>query len=348
MADTFRKDDKGKPRVDLIPPAFTLAVADVLTHGADKYGPTNYLNGAEWGRYYAATQRHLLAFWGGEDTDPESGRCHLAHAAANLALLSDLKARGVGVDRRQRAPLPATAAYADHTADDSAEARALMRAMGVLRDWGTTADPETPEPESYVAQWVALFPFKAADIAQLYEHLNGGGIAATVTAAEIETALCGAGWSKATGYPPTALHRPWLSPAFLTPTQPTYSCIGDELSKTRRLLNQARADAVTAPLAARGLLHWFITAATTAQIVELVNRTHPAAKITSDTVAAQMHDAGWPQRTLCRGDLAPIKLWIRPKARDCSLTRVKSFRGETQRILDETKPATDPKPQNAR
>ena len=36
---------------------------------------------------YSALLRHLFAWWGGEDRDPESGFSHLDHSAAMLAFL---------------------------------------------------------------------------------------------------------------------------------------------------------------------------------------------------------------------------------------------------------------------
>ena len=42
MADKY--DDR-KPRVDLVPPHALLAVADVMTYGADKYAAWNFLEG---------------------------------------------------------------------------------------------------------------------------------------------------------------------------------------------------------------------------------------------------------------------------------------------------------------
>jgi hypothetical protein len=41
-------------------------------------------------RYYAAALRHLPAWRGGEELDPESGLTHLAHALANAAFLMEL------------------------------------------------------------------------------------------------------------------------------------------------------------------------------------------------------------------------------------------------------------------
>ena len=86
-----RKDDQGKPRVDLIPPRALLAMGEVLGHGAAKYGADNW-KGLENGsrRLYGAALRHLLAWGMGERADPESGLPHLAHALTCLALMMEL------------------------------------------------------------------------------------------------------------------------------------------------------------------------------------------------------------------------------------------------------------------
>ena len=83
---TGRKDDSKKPRWELLPMG---PVVKVLTMGATKYAPDNWqLVADSRRRYYAAALRHLVAWWGGEKTDPESGLSHLAHAACNLLFLA--------------------------------------------------------------------------------------------------------------------------------------------------------------------------------------------------------------------------------------------------------------------
>jgi hypothetical protein len=65
------------------------AVARVYGMGAKKYEPRNWERGYDWSLSYSALQRHLHAFWGGEDTDPESGESHLAHAVFHCLALMD-------------------------------------------------------------------------------------------------------------------------------------------------------------------------------------------------------------------------------------------------------------------
>ena len=85
---TGLRHDKGKARFDLLPPRPLADVARVFTKGAEKYEDRNWEKGLRWGKHYAALQRHLHAYWGGEDLDPESGLPHLAHVVFGcLALM---------------------------------------------------------------------------------------------------------------------------------------------------------------------------------------------------------------------------------------------------------------------
>ena len=100
MAKEGVKFDTGKRRVDLVPTEAINALADVLTAGAVKYGEHNWRHGMDWSRVYSAAQWHMLAFWGGDDIDEESGMPHLWHAITNLAFLVSYQALSVGRDDR--------------------------------------------------------------------------------------------------------------------------------------------------------------------------------------------------------------------------------------------------------
>lgn len=65
-------------RYDLLPVGPLRAVARHYGVGAAKYDDHNWRKGYEWSKSYAALQRHLAAFWGGEDIDAETGSPHLA------------------------------------------------------------------------------------------------------------------------------------------------------------------------------------------------------------------------------------------------------------------------------
>jgi hypothetical protein len=73
--------------MELLPPFAQEEIAKVLTYGARKYDPYNWAKGMPWMRVYGAALRHLNAFARGEDTDPETGLSHVAHAACNLMFL---------------------------------------------------------------------------------------------------------------------------------------------------------------------------------------------------------------------------------------------------------------------
>lgn len=74
------KYDDGKLRTDLIPPECIKAVAWIYTFGAKKYDDNNWRKGMKFSRVYGALLRHLLAWYEGEDNDPETGKSHTWHA----------------------------------------------------------------------------------------------------------------------------------------------------------------------------------------------------------------------------------------------------------------------------
>lgn len=78
------KYDAGKPRLDLLPPKAVMALGEVMTYGAAKYGADNW-QGVAPERYTAALLRHLMAYMDGEETDAESGLPHLWHVLTNAA-----------------------------------------------------------------------------------------------------------------------------------------------------------------------------------------------------------------------------------------------------------------------
>lgn len=99
-----KKNDDGKIRMELIPPELMIAVGDILTFGAEKYGDYNWAQGMAWSRMYGAMLRHQNAWWSGEDKDPESGRSHLWHVACCVAALIAYEMRGDGEDDRWKGP----------------------------------------------------------------------------------------------------------------------------------------------------------------------------------------------------------------------------------------------------
>lgn len=94
------KHDKEKVKLDLIPKEALYGLGEVLTFGHNKYGRANWANGIEFSRLLSATLRHIAAYNSGEDTDPESGLCHIDHAMCNLAFLSWMRANRADLDDR--------------------------------------------------------------------------------------------------------------------------------------------------------------------------------------------------------------------------------------------------------
>ena len=73
--------------IELVSPEFILATAMILTHGAKKYDAENWRKGIKYKRIYGGIQRHLLAWFNGENNDPDSGCPHLWHASCGLMFL---------------------------------------------------------------------------------------------------------------------------------------------------------------------------------------------------------------------------------------------------------------------
>ena len=57
-------------------------IAQAFEFGAKKYSADNWRGGISYRRVGAAALRHIFSWLRGEDTDPESGLSHLAHAGA--------------------------------------------------------------------------------------------------------------------------------------------------------------------------------------------------------------------------------------------------------------------------
>lgn len=96
------KFDQDKPPLDLLPMEALIQVADVLKDGAIKYGRNNWQKGMRWTRLLGGALRHLFAWGKGEDTDPETGRSHLAHAACCVLFLISYQTYQKGDDDRDQ------------------------------------------------------------------------------------------------------------------------------------------------------------------------------------------------------------------------------------------------------
>lgn len=82
-------------------PAFPLAeLARVYGDGVQKYAPHNWRAGYPYAWSLDSLFRHIEAFRQGEDTNPESGLHHLAHATFHLFALMEFQRTGKGDDDR--------------------------------------------------------------------------------------------------------------------------------------------------------------------------------------------------------------------------------------------------------
>lgn len=77
----------GKPEFSQLDPRFILALSDMMTKSAKKYGKYNWALGQEYHTPFDSCMRHLLKWSSGEDKDSESGMDHLMHAAANIMIM---------------------------------------------------------------------------------------------------------------------------------------------------------------------------------------------------------------------------------------------------------------------
>ena len=83
------KHDQGKVDWAILPIGASEEIIKVFQFGAEKYARGNFLegDGLQYTRVLNSLLRHTYAFMRGEDTDPESGLPHLAHAGANIYML---------------------------------------------------------------------------------------------------------------------------------------------------------------------------------------------------------------------------------------------------------------------
>lgn len=102
------KFDTDKLPLNLLSTEAMNQTAAVLKFGAQKYAEHNWRAGFVWSRPLAAAMRHLTAFNDGEDTDPESGLSHLAHAACCIMFLLEFEKTHPHLDDRYKPDLPKT------------------------------------------------------------------------------------------------------------------------------------------------------------------------------------------------------------------------------------------------
>ena len=73
----------------------------VLEYGADKYARDNWKKGMPVTKISESLMRHLFAFLGGEDIDPESGCRHISHVLCNAMFIEYIIKEKSNYDDRQ-------------------------------------------------------------------------------------------------------------------------------------------------------------------------------------------------------------------------------------------------------
>lgn len=89
---TNPKDAVGctKTPMSTVPANVLAELAVAMLEGALKYRRHNYrIAGVRASVYYDAAMRHLMAWWEGEDEDPDSNLSHVTKAIASLVVLRD-------------------------------------------------------------------------------------------------------------------------------------------------------------------------------------------------------------------------------------------------------------------
>ena len=106
VVDPVTGGEKGsKPaRYDLIPAGPLRRLAEHFGYGATKYADRNWERGYKWSLSFAALNRHLWAFWNGEDIDAESGSEHITAVIWHAMALSEFAGRDLGTDDRPYKP----------------------------------------------------------------------------------------------------------------------------------------------------------------------------------------------------------------------------------------------------
>lgn len=103
VKDSNPKDAIGikKAPMSTVPSAVMMEIGLAMLEGACKYGRHNYRAiGVRASVYYDACMRHIMAWWEGEDQDPDSHLSHVTKALACLTVIRDAMINDKWVDDR--------------------------------------------------------------------------------------------------------------------------------------------------------------------------------------------------------------------------------------------------------
>lgn len=96
-----------KAPMSTVPATVLAEIGVAMLEGASKYGRHNYRAvGVRGSVYYDGVMRHLMAWWEGEDIDPDSGMSHVTKAITSLVVLRDAMMQGKFTDDRPPRALP--------------------------------------------------------------------------------------------------------------------------------------------------------------------------------------------------------------------------------------------------
>lgn len=85
--DQSKRENQGKIQSRELDPSFLLAMGEVLTKSRSKYDSFNWTKPTQLSTPYESLFRHLMAFQGGEDIDPDDGCHHMVKVAVNAMFL---------------------------------------------------------------------------------------------------------------------------------------------------------------------------------------------------------------------------------------------------------------------
>lgn len=82
------RNNSGKLRWSLVDFEALEDMVRALEHGEKEYGEDNWKKGLKTHEIFESLMRHLIAYIGGEDIDPESGLPHTGHILSNAMFLA--------------------------------------------------------------------------------------------------------------------------------------------------------------------------------------------------------------------------------------------------------------------
>ena len=93
--------NQGKLKWSLVDFKSLEGLVEVLEYGANKYAPDNWKKGMPVKEVAESLMRHLFAFLGGEDVDPESGCRHISHVMCNAMFIEFILREKAHYDNRK-------------------------------------------------------------------------------------------------------------------------------------------------------------------------------------------------------------------------------------------------------